>query len=197
MMTRTQTLTSLALVGMGVLATVMMISISFATPVTAASHFDKPDDFSGLPISDKSIDLKGLLGKALNSEFEGLPEGKDGSTASAIGGFPNKEMDAAGTPEQDSPTGDNEGSPVGSDNSEGRHSDNIDYEELQECLSSIEGQGTPTEQQVQDCIGSSYGERDSSEKPPRENTAEGDEDENSVTEHVSEDEEDEEDEDFE
>lgn len=197
MMTRKQTLTSLALVGMTVLATVMMTSISLATPVTAVSHFNKRDvsaDFSGLPISDKSIDLKGLLGKAMKSEFEGLPDGEDGSTASAVGGFPNDEIDAASTPEQDSPTDDEETSSAGSDNSKGSlDSDNIGYEELQECLSNIEGEGTPTEQQVQDCIGSSYGDRNSSEDPPTENTAEGDEDENSVIEHVSNDEEDEED----
>jgi hypothetical protein len=196
MMTRKQTLTSLAIVGMAVLATVMVTSISLATPVTAVGHFDKPDglaDSSGLPISDKSIDLKGLLGKALKSESEGLPDAGDSSTASAVGGFPNDEMDAAGGPEQDSPTDGKEASPAGSDNSKGSiDSDNIGYEELQECLSNIEG--VPTEQQVQDCIGSSYGDRDSSENPPTENTAEGDEDENSVTEHVSDDEEDEEDE---
>jgi hypothetical protein len=183
---------------MAVLATVMVTSISLATPVTAVGHFDKPDglaDFSGLPISDRSIDLKGLLGKDLKSESEGLPYGEDGSTASAVGGFPNDEMDAAGTPEQNSPTDDKEASPAGSDNSRqgSSDSDHIGYEELQECLSNIEGEGTPTEQQVRDCIGSSYGERDSSENPPTENTAEGDEDENSVTEHVSNDEEDEED----
>ena len=195
MMTRKQTLTSFALVGMAVLATAMTTSISFVMPVAAVDHFDKPGglaDSSGLPMGDKSIDLKGLLDKALKSESQGLPDGEDSSTASAVGGFPNDEMDATGTPEQDSPTDDKEASPVGSDNSKGSlDSDNIGYEELQGCLSNIEGEGTPTEQQVQDCIGSSYGERDSSENPSTENTAEDDEDENSVTEHVSNDEEDE------
>jgi hypothetical protein len=200
-MIREQTLTSLDLVGLAVLATVMITSIGFASPVAAVGHFDKSDDladFSGLPTSDNAIDLKGLLEKALNSESEGLPVGEDSSTASAVGGFPNDEMDAAGTPQQDSPTDDKEGSTVGSDNSKGSlDSDNIGYEELQECLSSIEGERTPTEQQVQDCIESSYGESDGSEDPPIENASEGDEDENSVTEHVSNDEEEDEEDDFE
>jgi hypothetical protein len=193
MMTRKQTITSLALAGMAVLATVIITSISLATPVTAIGHFDNPDglsDLSGLPTSDKSIDLKALLGKALKSESEGLPDSGDSSTASAVGGFPSDEMDAAGTPEQDSPTDGKEASPAGGDNSKGSlDSDNIGYEQLQECLSNIEGEGTPTEQQVQDCIGSSYGDRDRSENPPTDNAAEGDEDENSVTEHISDDEE--------
>lgn len=201
-MTRKRTLTSLALLGMAVMATVMMTSISLPTPVAAVTHFDKPDglaDFSGLPTSDKSLDLKGLLGKALKSESEALPDGEDSSTASAVGGFPNDEIDALGTPEQDSTTDDKEASPAGSDNSRqgSLDSDNIGYEQLQECLSNIEGDRTPTEQQVQDCIGSSYGDKDSSENPPTENTAVGDEDENSVTEHVSNNEEEDEEDDFE
>ena len=143
--------------------------------------------------------LEGILGKALESGSEGLPDGEDGSKASAVGGFPNDEMDAAaGTPEQDSPTDGKEASPAGSDNSKGSlDSDNIGYEQLQECLSNIEVEGTPTEQQVQDCIGSSFGERDGDDNTPTD-PAEGDEDENSVTEYVStEDTEDGEDEDFE
>jgi hypothetical protein len=192
----------MALVGMAVLATVITTSISFVAPVTAVDHFDKPDglaEITGLPISDKAIDLKELLGQALKSESGGLPDGEDSSTASAVGGFPNDETDTAGTPEQDGPTDDKEASPVSSDNSKGNlNSDNKGYEDLQECLSKIEGEVTPTEQQVQDCIESSYGEGESSESPPTENIAEGVEDENSVTEYVSEDEEEDgEDEDFE
>lgn len=196
MMTRKQTLTSLTLAGTTVLATLIIASISIATPVTAIGHFDKPDglaDFSGLPTSDNGIDLNGLLAEALRSESEGLPVGEDSSTASAVGGFPNDETDGAGTPEQDSPTNDKEeeASPVGSDdNSKGSvDSDKVGYEELQACLSSIEG--SPTEQEVQDCVGSSYG--DGGDNPATDNTAEGNEDENSVTEHVSDNEEDEED----
>ncbi|HEV2876458.1 MAG TPA: hypothetical protein VGW09_04200, partial [Nitrososphaeraceae archaeon] len=55
----------------------------------------------------------------------------------------------------------------------------------QGCLSEIEVNGSPTEQQVQECMKSIYGEMDSSENTPMESTNGGDEDENGVTEHVS------------
>lgn len=199
-MNREQT-TSMVIVGMAVFATVITTSVSFVMPVAAVGHISNPDglaDFRGLPISDRNIDFKGILGKALESGSEGLPDGEDSSKASAVGGFPNDEMESADTPEQGSPTDDKASPPLGGDNSKGSlGSDNTHYEGLQECLSNIEVEGTPTEQQVQDCIGSSFGERDGDDNTPTD-PAEGDEDENSVTEYVStEDTEDGEDEDFE
>ena len=56
---------------------------------------------------------------------------------------------------------------------------------FQGCLSEIEVNGSPTEQQVQECMESSYGKMDSSENAPMESTEGGDEDGNGVTEHVS------------
>src|ERR671911_229492 len=48
-------------------------------------------------------------------------------------------------------------------------------EEIQGCLSEIEGNGSPTEQQVQECMESSYGKIDS-ENATMESTEGGDED---------------------
>lgn len=56
---------------------------------------------------------------------------------------------------------------------------------FQGCLSEIEVNGSPTEQQVQECMESSYEKMDSSEIAPMESTDGGDEDGNGVTEHVS------------
>ena len=102
-------------------------------------------------------------------------------------------MNAASTPEQrsddigkDSPTEDGEAATTGNDSGGGSmDSDREGYEEFQGCLSEIEVNGSPTEQQVQECMESSYGKMDSSENAPMESTEGGDEDGNGVTEHVS------------
>lgn len=47
---------------------------------------------------------------------------------------------------------------------------------FQGCLSEIEVNGSPTEQQVQECMESSYEKMDSSEVAPMESTDGGDED---------------------
>ena len=56
---------------------------------------------------------------------------------------------------------------------------NVAYEEFQGCLSDVEGEEFPTEQEVQDCIESSYSGIDSNENTPTEST---DEDEDGVNE---------------
>ena len=60
-------------------------------------------------------------------------------------------------------------------NSNNQDSSNVAYEEFQGCLSDVEGEGSPTEQEVQDCIESSYSGIDSNVNTPAEST---DEDEN-------------------
>jgi hypothetical protein len=226
-MKRKQTTTSLALFGMALLATVMTTSISYATPASALSHFNKPNglaDFGGLPMSDKTTDFGGLLDKdgassgfpeegKRSSLIDGLPvNGKTDDTAggdgNTFGGSPNDEMNAANTREQggsdaieDRLTHDGEAADGGSDNSKGNmDSDRIGYEEFQGCLSEFGGDGSPTEQEVQECMESAYSGTDNSESTPTGSTDDGDEEENGVTEHVSADDseaEDEEDEDSE
>ena len=70
-------------------------------------------------------------------------------------------------------------------NSNNQDSSNVAYEEFQGCLSDVEGEGSPTEQEVQDCIESSYSGIDSNENTPTEST---DEDEDGVNEDGSTDE---------
>ena len=192
MMNKKQTTTTLALVGMAILTTVMITTINYVTPASALGHFDEPNglaDFSGLPISDKTSDFDGLLDKDHRSGYDTYLDG----TSGALSGFPDEEMNAASTPEQrsgdigkDSPTEDGEAATTGSDSGgDSMDSDRKGYEDFQGCLSEIEVNGSPTEQQVQECMESSYGKIDSSENAPIESTDGGDEDGNGITEHVS------------
>lgn len=53
------------------------------------------------------------------------------------------------------------------DNSDGSEDPSqVAYEDLQACLSDSSGEGSPSEQEVQDCIDSSYGENDDAENVP-------------------------------
>ena len=192
MMNKKQTTTTLALVGMAILTTVVTTTINYVTPASALGHFKEPNglfDFSGLPMNDKTSEFDGLLDKDHRSGYDTFLDG----TSGALSGFPDEEMNAASTPEQpsgdigrDSPTEDGEAATTGNDSGGGSmDSDTEGYKEFQGCLSEIEGNGSPTEQQVQECMESSYGKMDSSENAPMESTEGGDEDGNGVTEHVS------------
>jgi hypothetical protein len=190
-MNKKQTTTTLALVGIAILTTVMTATINYVTPASALGHFEEPNglaDFSGLPMSDKTSEFDGLLDKDHRSGYDTFLDG----TSGALSGFPDEEMNAVSTPEQrsddigrDSPSEDGESPTTGNDSGGNMDTDREGYEEFQGCLSEIEVNGSPTEQQVQECMESSYGEMDSSEYTPMESTDGGDEDGNGVTEHVS------------
>ena len=192
MMNKKQTTTTLALVGMAILTTVVTTTINYVTPASALGHFKEPNglsDFSGLPMNDKTSEFDGLLDKDHRSGYDTFLDG----TSGALSGFPDEEMNAASTPEQrtddigkDSPTEDGEAAATDNESGGGSmDSDREGYEEFQGCLSEIGGNGSPTEQQVQECMESSYVKMDSSENAPMESTEGGDEDGNGVTEHAS------------
>jgi hypothetical protein len=61
----------------------------------------------------------------------------------------------------------------------------VAYKVLQACLSDAAGQGSPTEQEVQGCVESSYAQRDSSEDTSTESAGNDNEDENSAAQSVS------------
>src|ERR671916_2720045 len=192
MMNKKQTTTTLALVSMAILTTVMTTTINYVTPASALGHFEEPNglaDFSGISTSDKTSEFDGLLDKDHRSGYDTFLDG----TSGALSGFPDEEMNAASTPEQpsgdigkDSPTEEGEAATTGNDSGGGSmDSDREGYEEFQGCLSEIGGNGSPTEQQVQECMDSSYGKIDSSENAPMKSSEGGDEDEDGITEHVS------------
>jgi hypothetical protein len=192
MMNKKQTTTTLALVSMAILTTVMTTTINYVTPASALGHFEEPNglaDFSGISTSDKTSEFDGLLDKDHRSGYDTFLDG----TSGALSGFPDEEMNAASTPEQpsgdigrDSPTEGGEAATTGNDSGGGSmDSETEGYEEFQGCLSEIEVNGSPTEQQVHECMELSYGEMDSSENTPMKSIDGGDEDEDGITEHVS------------
>lgn len=198
-MTRRQTRTSLAIVGMAVLATMVTTTISHAHPALALGHSNKPDgltDFVGRSLSG----IEELLNKGRSNfpdpnggGLSQLPSdaGVD-NMADVDGPNPNRtpgdEMGSTNTPGQDDakasegvPT-DDESVAEGSDNSNGNVRDSK-YENFQGCLADAAGEGSPTEQQVQDCAESNY--PNNNESPPSDGATSSEENENGVTDRVS------------
>jgi hypothetical protein len=141
---------------------VIITSSSISTPVFAIGHFDESgesDIFGGTPTNDMSSEF--------DSE-EDHSSGYDtylGGPNKAISGFPSEETATAGLPEQ---TGDEVGAHVASETIKGTSvpskkidADTIYYKEFQACLSDTPGRVTPTEQEVQACLESSYGDNTS------------------------------------
>lgn len=129
-------------------------------------------------MNDQTSEFDGLLDKDHRSGYDTFLDG----TSGALSGFPDEELNAASIPEQrsddigkDSPTEDGEAATTDNDSGGGS----------MDSATEIEVNGSPTEQQVQECMESSYGKMDSSENAPMESTEGGDEDGNGVTEHVS------------
>lgn len=164
MMNRKQRKTmSLAIVGMALLAAVL--SMPSPAQALALGHLNLDEDFtpnSGL--AEDGMDSPGTTDNT-NGEEE------DSTTAT--------------TTDDD----EEEGSRDSSDDSTSEEEDltHAAYHNLQACLTDINGERSPTEQEVQDCIDSSYSEIDSGGNTPDENTEDidEDEDENGVTEGVS------------
>jgi hypothetical protein len=68
--------------------------------------------------------------------------------------------------------------------SDGQDSTQEDYEELQTCLSGLEGQGSPTEDGVRDCMQADYGGMDSEDNASTESTDDSDDDNNGMSEAI-------------
>ena len=173
--------TFLSVLGMAVLITIMTTSMSFAAPALALGHFNKTSglaDFGGLPTNDKTNDFGGL-DKDHSSGYDTFLDG----TNSAISGFPADEEKINGPANsevgnRDDAKAEDEGGIVNSRESASSDS----YKDFQGCLSDAEqAEGSPTEQEVQDCVELSYSGIDSNENTP---TGSTDEDENGVTEDV-------------
>src|SRR5215211_7029064 len=163
MMNRKQTTTSLAIVGMALLATVMTMSYT-PTPALALGHWNLDENFT--PNSGFAQDGMDSSGTTDNTNEEDSDE--DSTTAA--------------TTDEDEEKGSEDTSDGSNDKEDSSH---VAYDDLQACLSNAEEEGSPTEQEVQDCVESSYGEIDSSEDAPTESAADEDEDKNSMTEDVS------------
>lgn len=172
-MIRKQITMPLAVAGIALLATLM--AISSPTQALALGHWNLDEDF--IPNSGIAEDV---------ADGSGTDEHTDGEE--------EESTTAAATDEDD-----DEASEDGSNDSDGKEdSSHAAYDALQACLSDVEEVGSPTEQQVQDCMESSYREMDNSEEDSMENTSDDDEDNAETTHDVSTDDtDDEEDEDSE
>ena len=163
----------LAVAGIALLATLM--AISSPTQALALGHWNLDEDF--IPNSGIAEDV---------ADGSGTDEHTDGGE--------EESTTAAATDEDD-----DEASEDGSNDSDGKEdSSHAAYDALQACLSDVEEVGSPTEQQVHDCMESSYREMDNSEEDSMENTSDDDGDNAETTDDVSTDDtDDEEDEDSE
>ena len=160
MMNRKQASTSLAIVGMALLATVMTMSYT-PTPALALGHWNLDENFTP------------------NNGFA-----KDGMDSSGTTDNTNEEdSTTAATTDEDEEEGSEDSGDGSNDKEDSSH---IAYDDLQACLSDAEGEGSPTEQEVQDCIETSYGEIESGEKDHTESTDDDhNEDRNDMTEGLS------------
>ena len=145
--------TFLSMLSMGVLITIMTTSMSLATPALALEQPGGLADFGGLPTNDKTNDFGGL-DKDHSSGYDTFLDG----TNSAISGFPADEEKINGPANNevditDGAKAEDEGGTENSKESE----DSDSYKDFQGCLSDAEGgEGSPTEQEVQDCMELGY-----------------------------------------
>lgn len=149
------------MVGMALLATVM--TMPSPTQALALGHWNLDEDST--PNSGLAED--GMDSSGTTDNTNGEENDSDEGSASAIADDGEEESSEDGT------------------NSNNQDSSNVAYEEFQGCLSDVKEEGSPTEQEVQDCMESSYSGIDSNEDTPAESTNDGDEDENGVNEDVS------------
>ena len=147
--------TMIAIVATALLATIMTATSS--TPAFALGHWNLDEDY---------IPAAGMA----NSDTESTDDEEESS---------DEDSDTAASDDEDRESSDD------TDSSNEEDSTHAAYEELQACLSDSNGEGSPSEQEVQDCIDSSYSGNDSTEDIPTDNTDEVEEDENGVTEDVS------------
>jgi hypothetical protein len=137
MTNRKQTIASLAIVGMALYATVMTTMMSLPTQALALGHWNLDEDFApSSGFAEDGTDSSGNTEKTNDN-------GEDSTTAAAM------DVDEEEGSEED--TGSNDK----------KDSSQVAYDDMQVCLSDAEGEGSPTEQEVQDCIETSYGEMES------------------------------------
>ena len=147
--------TMMAIVAPALLATIVTATTS--TPAFSLGHWNLDEDY---------IPAAGMA----NSDTEITDDEEESS---------DEDSDTAASDDEDRESSDD------TDSSNEEDSTHAAYEDLQACLSDSDGEGSPSEQEVQDCIDSSYSGNDSAEDTPTDNPYEVEEDENGVTEDVS------------
>ena len=158
-MNKKETTASLAIVGLALLATITMIS---PTQALALGHWNVDED--SIPMSDIADDDIDSSSTSDNTEEE--------------------EEDSSDEEEEDSTAAANTGEDSTDNSNDKEDSSSSEYEAFQDCLAEIEE--SPTAEEVQDCVDSSYSGMNNSKDTPIESTDGG-----NVTEEEEEEEEEE------
>jgi hypothetical protein len=157
-MNRKETIASLAIVGMALLATI----ITATTPTQALAIDYGSPDLNYRPSGGFVEDGADSSGTTDNTDEDSTDEEQEDSTTAAT-------------------TGEDEGSEDTSNDKE--DSSGLGYEAFQDCLANA-GE-SPTEQEVQDCIDSSYGVQDNGGQGPNESTEGNDNGDTGVNQELS------------
>jgi hypothetical protein len=157
-MNRKETIASLAIVSMALLATIMIAT----TPTQALAIDYGSPDLSYLSEGGFAEDGTNNSGNSDNTNGDSTDEEQEDSTTAAT-------------------TGEDEGSEDSSNDKE--DSSGLAYETFQDCLTQV-GE-SPTEQEVQDCVDSSYGEQDNGEQGPNGSADGNDKGDTGVTQELS------------
>jgi hypothetical protein len=160
-MNRKETIASLAIVGMALLATI----ITATTPTQALAIDYGSPDLSYLPKGGFAEDGTNNSDNSDNTKGDsGDGEEADSTTAAT--------------------TGEDEGSEESNNSSNAKEdSSSLGYDAFQDCLANV-GE-SPTEQEVQDCVDSSYGGQDNGEQDPNESADGNDKGDTGVTQELS------------
>jgi|GEM_PF-980000 hypothetical protein len=134
--------TTIAMITTTLLATILTMTSS--TSAFALGHWNLDEDF---------VPSTGMA----NSDTESTDDEEAGS---------DEDSETANTDDEERENSGDTDNPDG--NEDPSH---VAYEDLQACLSDSSAEGSPSEQEVQDCIDSSYGGNDGAENDP---TAEND-----------------------
>jgi hypothetical protein len=156
-MNRKETTASLAIVGMALLATIMTAT----TPTQALAIDYGSPDLNYQPRGGLVEDGADSSGTSDNTEEDSADEQEDSTTAAT--------------------TGEDEGSEDSSNDKE--DSSGLAYETFQDCLTQV-GE-SPTEQEVQDCVDSSYSGQDNGEQGPNGSADGNDKGNTGVTQELS------------
>jgi hypothetical protein len=191
--------TMLAMIAITLLATIL--TMTAPTSAFALGHWNIDEDFvpaTGMANSDTEDSETANTddeeeGSDEDSETANTDDEEEGSDEDSETANTDDEEEGS---DEDSETANTDDEEEGSDEA-GENSGDTDnpdgnedpsqvaYENLQACLSDSSGEGLPSEQEVQDCIDSSYGGNDGAENAPADSTDEVEESGDGVTEEVS------------
>jgi hypothetical protein len=175
--------TMIAMIATTLLATILTMTSS--TSAFALGHWNIDEDFvphTGMANSDTEGTDDEEEGSDEDSETANTDDEEEGSDEDSETANTDDEEEGSETANTDKER-ENSGD---TDNPDGNEDPSqVAYENLQACLSDSNGEGSPLEQEVQDCIDSSYGGNDGAENAPADSTDEAEESGDGVTEEVS------------